>query len=342
MRIALLAALAAAASISAAQAEDLVATRPGLMCQSTAALARLTLPGGDSRTHLPHPAAADQQLADTGGCYDLWLGERVTVIEAFHNTSIVVTGTEDPTHRVIPNIDFEPADATGPAPRSTEPGAAIPAGYRAVQRVPVGGRASDTLVVLLDRRLTADLRKEMWHKTSDVSMALDPKDPRQAVFQRRPVLNAQLRLVSPEGTVLDELETSYPLAEVRTAPIHGLPYPVFQFSVDESAASGGFSGPATLLLTPASTQLRPMAFVPDGDQRPETLVLIEAERDVWAVAPAPQGGPGEIEEAFCPAASAPHLLLFTYRFRGGRWHQARRIGDACNVIEAMPPRTAFP
>ena len=341
MRIALLAVLAAA-SLSAAQAEDLVATRPGLMCQSTAALARLTLPGGDSRTHLPHPTAADQQLAATGGCYDLWLGERVTVIKAFHNTSIVNTGTEDTTSRVVPNIDFEPADATGPAPLSTEPGAAVPAGYLAAQRMSIGGRASDALVVLLDRRLTADLRKAMWSRTSDVSMALDPKDPRQAVFRRRPVLNAQLRLVSPEGTVLDELQTSYPLAEVGKAPIHGLPYPVFQFSVDESAGFGGFSGPATLLLTPTSTQLRPMAFVSESDPRPETLVLIEAERDVWTTAPAPQGGPDEIEEAFCPAGSAPRLLLFSYRFRDGRWHQARRTGDACNDIEAMPPRTAFP
>jgi hypothetical protein len=294
----------------------------------------------------PHPPApsgcADQQLAGTGGCYDLWLGERVTVIKAFHNTSIVVTGTEDTTNRVIPNIDFEPADGTGPAPLSTEPGAAVPAGYRVAQRVVIAGRASDALVVLLDRRLTADLRKAMWGTTSDVGMALAPTDPRQAVFQRRPVLNAQLRLVSPHGTVLDELKTSYPLAEVGEAPIRGLPYSVFQFSVDESAGFGGFSGPATLLLTPTSTQLRPMAFVSESDPRPETLVLIEAGRDLWKVAPAPQGGPDGIDEAFCPAGSAPRLLLFTYRFHDGRWHQARRTGDACNVIEAIPPRTAFP
>jgi hypothetical protein len=343
MRLALLAAIGAVLSIAAAQAEDLVATRPGVMCHSAAALAKLTLPGGDSRTHLPNPSAADQKLAESGGCSDILLGQHVTVLQAFHNTSIVRDRVAGNATLVVPNIDFEPADATGPRPLSTEPdGAAIPAGYRVAQRLPIGGPGSNALVVLIDRRLTPDLRKAMWHHSAYVSDALDDTDPRQAEFKLHPVLDAQLRLVSPDGNVLDELKTSYPLAEVETAPIRGLPFPVFQFSVDESAGFGGFSGPETLLLTPTSTQLRPMDFVSDKDGTADTLGLPDTLHAGWVIVPGRQAGVDEIEVADCPGGDDGHLQLYTYRFRDGRWHQAERTGDACGDLEVMPPRSAFP
>ena len=73
-----------------ARAEEAVVAAPGIMCSSSEALAILTLHGGNSRTHREKPDAADLELASRGGCQDLQVGERLSVLERFRNTAIVV------------------------------------------------------------------------------------------------------------------------------------------------------------------------------------------------------------------------------------------------------------
>ena len=103
------------ALVGPALADQLVATRPGIMCASAEALGRLTLPGGDSRTHLPAPSPADLRAASAGGCTDIAPGLQVTTVETYRNTAVaVVNGVR----LTIPTIDFQPAagTASGPAP----------------------------------------------------------------------------------------------------------------------------------------------------------------------------------------------------------------------------------
>ena len=78
---------------------DLVAIRPGVMCASAAALASLTLPSGDSRTHAASPRPQDLAVARQGGCGDVTLGHAVLVQTRHHNTSVVTTG--DPAAPVV-------------------------------------------------------------------------------------------------------------------------------------------------------------------------------------------------------------------------------------------------
>lgn len=54
-----------------AMAADLIATKPGVMCVSAQALAQLTLPNGESRSH--GATATPEQLAQAqaGGCIDI-------------------------------------------------------------------------------------------------------------------------------------------------------------------------------------------------------------------------------------------------------------------------------
>ena len=75
---------------SLAEAEEAVVAKPGIMCSSSEALAILTLHGGNSRTHREKPEARDLDLASRGGCRDLQIGERLSVLERFRNTAIVV------------------------------------------------------------------------------------------------------------------------------------------------------------------------------------------------------------------------------------------------------------
>lgn len=102
-----------------ATAADLIATKPGVMCTSTEALAQLTLPDGNSRSHADTATPAQLAQAKTGGCIDIQPGMTVRVQTAHKNTSVVsYTRPESNANEtfVIPNIDFVPVFADDDAP----------------------------------------------------------------------------------------------------------------------------------------------------------------------------------------------------------------------------------
>ncbi len=107
---------------AAARADVLVAVRPGVMCTSAEALARLTLPDGSSRTAVAAPEPRHVALKAAGGCVDIPRGARVAVNRSYRNTSI---GTHDPgdgrglREFVVPNIDFRPLPNSGDRFRSS-------------------------------------------------------------------------------------------------------------------------------------------------------------------------------------------------------------------------------
>ena len=325
-----------------ARGEALVATRPGVMCRSADVLGRLTLPNGDSRTHAAVRRPEDVALAESGGCIDIPPGARVTVRQAFRNTSIVGYGAPDGPPYVVPNIDFAAAGPGAAAGTPDAPAGAMPAGYAVVQRMPVAGAEPDTLVLLEDRRLTPRVRDKLWGG-GDVTLVFEPTDPIVADVKRRPLLNARLQLLSPTGAVLAERKEEYPLAKIEAAPIHGLPTPAVLFTVDMSVGWGGFHGPATWLLTPATTQLTPLQFVPEGKGKGGEIGLAATLHALWQIVPARRGGPEEIESVYCPGGDEVQVLtLWTYRFHDGQWHRAERRGGECGDLEVMPPRSAFP
>ena len=314
------------------------------MCRSAEALGRLTLPGGDSRTHAAVPRPEDLQLASSGGCIDIPPGARVTVRQAFRNTSVVTYGAADAPSLVVPNADFRPvgtSDATVPDGTVAAGNGVAPAGYTVAQRLPVAGPGSDALVVLEDRRLTPRLRERFWGN-GGAETQLDEHDPLADEFHLHPLLNARLQLLSARGQVLGETREDYPLARIEPAPLHGLPVPTVLFTVDMSAGFGGFSGPATVLLTPTTQGLAPVQFVPERGGKPETLGLARTLHSGWSIVPACHGGTEELEEADCPGGGGAHLTLGTYRFHDGQWHLSERQGAECGDVEEMPPRSAFP
>ena len=94
---------------SPARAALLQAVRPGAMCVSPDALARLTLPDGSSRTAARNPSPAAAAIARGGQCFDFFPGKTVILMNARRNTSIV---RADPSGDgvlvtvVVPSIDF--------------------------------------------------------------------------------------------------------------------------------------------------------------------------------------------------------------------------------------------
>ncbi len=106
-------------------AATLLPTRPGEMCKSAAALAKLTLPDGSSRAELENPRPQDTAIEMAGGCVEIMSGMTVTLLTARKNTSIVLykEGSGPTAQYVAPNIDF--IDAAGPHP-PTEADATYP------------------------------------------------------------------------------------------------------------------------------------------------------------------------------------------------------------------------
>ena len=90
-----------------AQAEDLIAQRPGLMCSDPKGLAQLTMPDGSSKLKTSRATKADQDVAFVSECKEIPVGARMPMGDRHHQTSqIYYEGADGPGIYVVPNIDF--------------------------------------------------------------------------------------------------------------------------------------------------------------------------------------------------------------------------------------------
>ncbi len=313
---------------------DLVAIRPGVMCASAAALASLTLPSGDSRTHGASPRPQDLAVARQGGCGDVTLGHAVLVQTRHHNTSVVTTG--DPAAPVVvANIDFQPL--ADPAPASRD-------GYRRTEHVATGSSGGGALEVLEDERVTPALRHQMWGVADDPGFVLPPGSPLSAAFKAHPLRPARLRLLDGAGTVLEEKTLDEPQAIVWPAPLRGLPAPGVMLTVDRSVGMGSYAGPGTTLLLPSLHRLAPeRAIAADGT--PTGIDLADTLKTAWTVLPARDGAGDEIELVSCRPVGADANFVTTYsvyRLVASQWHVASHWEAGIWENEGFPGRSAFP
>lgn len=363
-----------------AMAADLIATKPGVMCVSAQALAQLTLPNGESRSH--GATATPEQLAQAqaGGCIDIQPGITVNVLTARKNTSVVSyqrPGSTTVETFVVPNIDFSPvftddaaasqpaaqtqAPASAPTPTPIQapavtpatpaapaktatpaPTVAAPDGYHVTQRAP--GLDGDSIELLEDERITPALQKQLWG-TGASEEGLPGNDP-------KPLVKAQLRLVSASGAIAATRQLDYPLARVEPAPLHGLPGPVLFLTVDATAPMGSYSGPATQILMPARQSLDPVQYTTD-DGKTSALVLAATGKAAWKISPSRKGGADEIQQVRCSpdfdkkdstGDDDDFVTRYeTYRFFDGKWRLAQRQHSGIwESDQEFPKRNMFP
>jgi len=111
-RLCLFALFAVSCAPCASHAELLVAIKPGVMCASAEALARLTLRDGSSRSKAPGATAEDKRIAQEGGCIDFEKGTVVRTTAIRTNTSIVMFDPGqfnvelEERQFYVPNVDF--------------------------------------------------------------------------------------------------------------------------------------------------------------------------------------------------------------------------------------------
>ncbi len=251
-----------AAAASPARAGHATPVRPGIMCLSAQALAILTLPDGDSKTHGPDPSAATLAIASAGGCIDLSPAARLTVHATYRNTSrVTLSDTLQAVTYTVPNIDLhlepdsplasapplaQPAPAPDSAPRTTPgpPRTAHPdvTSYVVAESFPLDGTAA-RIDLLQDSRITPALFTALWRGGGGPRLS--------AGLAGHPLVSARLRLVFTDGTQPEVRDLGYPLATL--SPPEGGSGP-FTLHIDRTAERAGITEEK---LTPASHGLLP-------------------------------------------------------------------------------------
>ncbi|WP_158742320.1 hypothetical protein [Acidisphaera sp. L21] len=304
-----------AAVSSPAVADELVARKPGIMCKSPEILGKLTLSDGDSRTHAHPGRSEDLAAASAGGCIDIPPAAVVSVQRSYKNTSVVLYPSGIGDAYTVPNIDFAHAnDAEG---SSTSPNG-IPAGYHVAEQIPAGMPNGETFVILEDSGISSAMRKQMWGQADDPDILFDPGSSQAREFAEHPFRNARLRLVDPSGAVAAEKAFTEPLAEIKPAPLRGMPAPTFFLTVDYSTGAGGFSGPDTTILVPSAAKLEPLHYLSDYERKSVEINLAQTLHAGWKVV-AGRSGADEIEVVGC-------------RGNGGRSRSRSTRPYGCRVV----------
>ena len=231
-----------------ASADTARPVRPGVMCLSAKALAILTLPDGDSRTHQPKPHDGDRQLAEYGSCVDLDPAMRLGVFQTYHNTSLVFptprNGARGPLYRV-PNIDLlfspDPAGTAGqqavlppdmPELKRAAPPLAADRGSYAVANVFKVSRGGGTIELLQDRRISPLVFNDLWRAGSS-----GMRDARQTgLLTGGPLLNAQLRLTFAGNLQVRIRDVGYPLATLNPLGDNGETFSLYVDRTDRQVS----------------------------------------------------------------------------------------------------------
>ncbi len=197
--------------------------------------------------------------------------------------------------------------------------AEVPPGYWVAQQVPVGD--GSTLQVLEDVRITERMHDENWGSSMDADSLPEAEDGQPAE-----PLEAQARLVSDSGQVLAQRALGYPLANVKKAPLSGLPLPTFFLSIDQTAPLGSYSGPITEVLVPAQSRLDPVPCLDEsGEKRP--LMFSRTGKAAWQIVPASGGRTETIQQVSSASTMEGEEFITTYRtFRyvDGQWTAVSR------------------
>ncbi len=240
--------IALGAGTQPSQADVARPVRPGVMCLSAQALAILTLPNGDSRTHQPSQRERDAQVASQGGCVDLAPAMHLLVHRRYHNTSLVyVTGQDGAAAGAlyrVPNIDLEitaappalrdqaavpppgPATAVAPGPVQVQPQSADLGDYVVKQRFKVGPGGT-TIELLQDRRISPQVFAAVWRAGRNGLHEARAS----GLLSGGPLLAARLRLTSGSGQPVQTRDIGYPLATLSPLDDRG---DTFSLHVDAS------------------------------------------------------------------------------------------------------------
>ena len=210
------------------------------------------------------------------------------------------------------------------------------------------------IAIFEDARISEDLREAMWGSFNHPLMALDKDDDddkaEYAEFSKKNAADADLRLVSSNGSVEDHLPLGNPLADVNLIDLGATAAPIFAVTSDGHIGMGPYTGFVTTFVSVIDGKLKKVESVNDDTNETAVISLTNSLWNHWEVVGA--AGAKEIIYMHCfPNFGAdggdPNkriaITYSTFRYDEGHWHvKSREASQRGCPEEEMPDRVEFP
>lgn len=226
-------------------------------------------------------------------------------------------------------------------------GSHAPGGLIVVVKEPLSLQANGIngmLELLQDARLTPKLIEQMWG-TGGVDI---DDDPTLAMFRNDAPLNAELRLVSTDGKLVQREPIERPLVRLKEIHLYGDGPINYQVTVDYSAGFGSYSGPITSFVEVRKGHFNWIEASGETGKL-EKIALMESLKTTWKQVPAQAGRASQFLEASCRPkdfGSNDPKFQITYKriyFDGKQWRSIARIVNGFTEFDnGFPPRRMFP
>src|ERR1035437_3341788 len=220
--------------------------------------------------------------------------------------------------------------------------------YAVVSQLPLArnqNQIDGKLQILEDARLTPQLRKMLWGTGGD----MQDDDPARSVFKSDPPHNAQVRIVTNKGTIVETSPLERPLAKLSRTLLYGTPRPTYLVTVDYSAGFGSYNGPVTLPLEVQDGRLHWLEATDSATGKKEQIELMQSLKTTWKIVDSASKTGKEILHAACrpddfSSTSNDFTLTYTrYYFSGSDWMRIQKKQPGFSEFEdGFPRRELFP
>jgi hypothetical protein len=196
--------------------------------------------------------------------------------------------------------------------------------------------------LLMDVRLTATVREELWGK-GDWSFVLPSSSELSKKFSQSPPRNAILRITNDTGQVAAERELGVPLAKVEVWTPTAKGGQKYLLTADYSVGVGSYNGLATTLLEVHNATFQDVEAFDAGTGQKEPIRLVRSLKSDWRIV-ADDRAPELLSLSCHPQNDAGFVLDYVrYRFDGARWLKYKRQeAGMWESDQPFPSRTAFP
>ena len=203
---------------------------------------------------------------------------------------------------------------------------------------------SGTLELLMDSRLTASIREEMWGQ-GDWSIVFPPESSIFKEFSALPPGSARIEIRDNSGKLLATRALDVPLAKIEEWSPVGKTNWGYLLTQDYSTGMGSYSGPGTTLIQISGAAIHDASALDAKTHQEEPIRLAKTLKQDWKIM---TGGNGtEILTVSCHPKSAEDdsfvVEYMRYAFEGTRWLKySRQETGFWESDHPFPPRSAFP
>ncbi|MGH9584626.1 MAG: hypothetical protein ACRD4O_17025 [Bryobacteraceae bacterium] len=198
------------------------------------------------------------------------------------------------------------------------------------------------LQLLMDKRLTASVRKELCGK-GGWFLSLSSNSLLYRELLALPPRKSKLEITCVNGKLIAELNLERPLARLQAWSAGSSTNEFFLLTEDYSAAFGSYNGPETTLLKIVNANFHELMALNVKSHKEEPFRLMKSLKSTWRITR--RSPKGEILSVSCyPKADGKFVIDYVrYSFNGTKWlAYKRQVNGYWESDETFPKRSPFP